>query len=870
MDFATKRPRSNMAVNYAFVAAACFVGTVAAFSPAPSTRSSFAARPQLRSIAAHSQSPRSIAASKKSNLPLSTSSRRRQHPPSPLRSSIEETFETEAAAKNETADEEQQHQYSVLGDTVTSTAWSNDPTAGSSPQQQLQQVLSSPDLLDPAAILDATIGITSEEDEVTLGELALSDAVVTDVTLPPSTATTMAPTLMEEDLELARQAIMEQISIGNGLVEDIEADEEKSLLAVDNLQAPSLIQPELTINNKLVEEQEPAATLSTATTKAKSILAAYPSIPKILRYTIPAIGIWLCSPVLSMIDTAAVGLLSGTAQQAALNPAVSVTDYGALVVAFMYTGTTNLIAAAVQEDNDNMDTISQPKTTATLITALKLALLVGSLFGIVIGTTGKPLLKLLIGNDTLDPTVFAAALRYVRIRSLGMPAMVVIGTAQSACLGMQDVKSPLYVLFAAAVVNFFGDVLLVPRAGSALFGGAAGAAWATVASQYAALLFFGRWLTVSVKPGGQDTTGDGKRGMNFFWKNRKNRRNEEDVDTNGNSSVVNVTQALAGTSKARQSKRKEFRKFLSSSKLSKRILLVASNHPSVMSVDRSNSNADKQIIRPIVQKKKKVSKLPKTRGYLANGKLSLRSYLSFSNNNFNSVKAKEFLPFVIPVTTTSIGRISGYIAMSHVASSTLGTYDMAGHQIIFSIFCCLAPVVDALSQVAQSFVPAIFEAKEKSAERAMALRKTISNFRKVGAGLGALLTCLVACIPLISRYFTTDPMVFNSVNSALPGVGLFLLVNGLMCAGEGTLLGQKDLKFLRNMYAIFFFTVPAYMLRLKHRSLAGLQTVGIGTMWTAFSTYNVIRTCIWHLRLAQLQRRTERGVEMEMMMEDAQ
>ena len=51
------------------------------------------------------------------------------------------------------------------------------------------------------------------------------------------------------------------------------------------------------------------------------------------------------------------------------------------------------------------------------------------------------------------------------------------------------------------------------------------------------------------------------------------------------------------------------------------------------------------------------------------------------------------------------------------------------------------------------------------------------------------------------------------------------------------------------------------MLRLKHRALTGVQTVGIGTMWAAFSTYNVIRTAIWHLRLAQLQRRTDRGVD---------
>ncbi|KAL3795146.1 hypothetical protein HJC23_007374 [Cyclotella cryptica] len=62
------------------------------------------------------------------------------------------------------------------------------------------------------------------------------------------------------------------------------------------------------------------------------------------------------------------------------------------------------------------------------------------------------------------------------------------------------------------------------------------------------------------------------------------------------------------------------------------------------------------------------------------------------------------------------------------------------------------------------------------------------------------------------------------------------------------------------MYTIFFFTIPAYMLRLKQRSLLRIQDVSIGTMWAAFSTYNLIRTSIWHLRSAQLQRRTERSV----------
>jgi len=53
------------------------------------------------------------------------------------------------------------------------------------------------------------------------------------------------------------------------------------------------------------------------------------SARRILAFALPAIGIGLCSPLLSTIDTASVGLLAGTAQQAALNPAVAITDYSA-------------------------------------------------------------------------------------------------------------------------------------------------------------------------------------------------------------------------------------------------------------------------------------------------------------------------------------------------------------------------------------------------------------------------------------------------------------------------------------------------------------------------------------------------------------
>lgn len=57
-----------------------------------------------------------------------------------------------------------------------------------------------------------------------------------------------------------------------------------------------------------------------------------PDVKKILKFAVPAIGVWLCGPLLSLIDTSAVGLFSGTFEQAALSPAVAVTDYAALLI----------------------------------------------------------------------------------------------------------------------------------------------------------------------------------------------------------------------------------------------------------------------------------------------------------------------------------------------------------------------------------------------------------------------------------------------------------------------------------------------------------------------------------------------------------
>lgn len=544
-----------------------------------------------------------------------------------------------------------------------------------------------------------------------------------------------------------------------------------------------------------------------------------PKLSKIIKFAIPAIGVWMCSPLLSLIDTSSVGLLSGTAQQAALNPAVAVTDYSALLVAFMYTATTNLVAGAKEGEKLS---IEKPKTSKTLIQSLQLSGFVGMFLGSVLIALAPILLRAIIGNDGIDPEVFSAALKYVRIRALGFPAAVIIGAAQSACLGMQDIKSPMYVLLAAAVVNFFGDLVFVPNK-NLWIGGAAGAAWATIFSQYAALALFLKWL--QYKP-----------------------RREQ--------GTVNLTQAileLTGKSKEGKPRRKQFQKSLQN-------LTDTDNHE-VIKDDVEGKTIIKKFrsIANVFNKKKvdpasnsKFEESFSTRGFLA-GKMRKRDLLQFPPLE----DAKEFWPYVVPVTTTSVGRVSAYVAMSHVVSSSLGTLSMAANQVILSVFYCLCPIADSLNLTAQSFIPGIFQKKWGPA-RAEALKQATLNFMKAGLIIGSTCVGFVGLIPMFSKYFTSDPLVVAQVNSVVPLLAGIFSIHGLICAGEGLLLGHKDLAYLGKAYTGYFLAVPYFMLRCKKMALEGVHNVGLTSLWGVFLCYQVARVLAWGLRLRLLNVRARK------------
>ncbi|GMH72161.1 hypothetical protein TrRE_jg12717, partial [Triparma retinervis] len=526
-------------------------------------------------------------------------------------------------------------------------------------------------------------------------------------------------------------------------------------------------------------------------------------------------AVWLCGPVLSLIDTSAVGVFSGTVQQAALSPAVSIVDYTSLCLAFMFTGTTNLIAG---KDTTPESTDSLSPAARVMKSSLQISLRVGVLAMVFMFLTSSRLLKLLIGNSGVDPAVFTAALKYVRIRSLGMPADVIMRSAQAACLGLKDITSPLLVLVAAALVNGMSDAVLVPCK-FGLFNGAAGAAWATVFSQYTAVFLYLGWLRkggtrgkVDVgKKGGGLRRGVGSIIRNKSWRGARRGETSDDYD-----------------------------------------------------YDAKVEDDEGRTARHATQPVKKIKFT--TRGMLE-GKFRKRDLFKPSPDT------KDFVPFFVPVTTTQIGRISGYVAMSHAVASSMGTISMAAHQVMLTVFYTLTPIADSLSLTGQSFVPELFDNAASAALQegfhggtGSAAAKKLAHYNvklwQTGLVFGLVMSLMALAVPHLSPLFTADPMVREAIFRIAPYMSLSFVVHGCVCAMEGVMLGTRDLRFLSQGYTAFFFLVPAVMLRIKRQALGGAKGVGPETLWKAFVGYNAVRATIWSLRMVRINWKALKGVGM--------
>jgi putative MATE family efflux protein len=188
---------------------------------------------------------------------------------------------------------------------------------------------------------------------------------------------------------------------------------------------------------------------------------------EIVALAVPAFGALVAEPLFVMADSAIVGHL-GTAQLAGLGVASALLMTAVSIFVFLAYATTAAVARRVGAD-DLQAAIRQG------MDGIWLALLLGAAVIAVVLPTAPAVVELFGASDTAAPY----AITYLRISSLGIPAMLVVLAATGVLRGLQDTKTPLYVAIAGFVANAALNVGLVYGADL----GIAGSAWGTVIAQ---------------------------------------------------------------------------------------------------------------------------------------------------------------------------------------------------------------------------------------------------------------------------------------------------------------------------------------------------------------------------------------------------
>lgn len=192
-----------------------------------------------------------------------------------------------------------------------------------------------------------------------------------------------------------------------------------------------------------------------------------PTKVSLLKFAAPLAAVSVAGPILSTIDTAFVGRCAGTIELAALGPACTVTDLIYLICSTVSTAAIKLYA------DTKGDEARRKRLGAT---SLSVALSIGTVAAVFSMGLGRTLLKVLGATPLMMP----AAHRYIFIRAIGLPMATLASAMYGLCVGQGDTRTPLIVTVGlSAVLNVIFDWILcavIPL-------GAAGAAWATVASQ---------------------------------------------------------------------------------------------------------------------------------------------------------------------------------------------------------------------------------------------------------------------------------------------------------------------------------------------------------------------------------------------------
>ncbi|MBR7831184.1 MATE family efflux transporter [Actinospica sp. MGRD01-02] len=184
----------------------------------------------------------------------------------------------------------------------------------------------------------------------------------------------------------------------------------------------------------------------------------------ILALAIPALGALLAEPLFVLADSAIVGHL-GPAQLAGLGTAGAALNTLVNVCIFLAYSTTAQVSRLIGAGR-------RGEGLARGVDGMYLAAGLGLLLAVVGVLGADPIVRWLGAGAEAAP--YAAT--YLRISSLGLPGMLLVLAATGLLRGLHDMRTPLVVAAAAAVINTLANWVLVYPCGLGIAGSAAGTA----------------------------------------------------------------------------------------------------------------------------------------------------------------------------------------------------------------------------------------------------------------------------------------------------------------------------------------------------------------------------------------------------------
>eukprot|EP00191_Tetraselmis_sp_GSL018_P003096 CAMPEP_0177601332 /NCGR_PEP_ID=MMETSP0419_2-20121207/14190_1 /TAXON_ID=582737 /ORGANISM="Tetraselmis sp., Strain GSL018" /LENGTH=465 /DNA_ID=CAMNT_0019094565 /DNA_START=119 /DNA_END=1513 /DNA_ORIENTATION=+ len=170
----------------------------------------------------------------------------------------------------------------------------------------------------------------------------------------------------------------------------------------------------------------------------------------ILQFVLPALSIVLSDPLMTLLDTIFIGQFSSTDDMASLGPNTLVFNSAQWIFNALAVGTTSVIVHDLKQGNAK-------KASESLSLALSIALVFG--FAELIGFR---MFSVAIIKATGTPErVVELAAKYMDVRALAAPAVLLTLVCQAAMLAQKDSFTPCKVVLVSFLVKTVADVLLL-------------------------------------------------------------------------------------------------------------------------------------------------------------------------------------------------------------------------------------------------------------------------------------------------------------------------------------------------------------------------------------------------------------------------